>query len=350
MSAPIGHNNPPEEIERAGNWIAISRDLIEHHIVGAGRRVTPADRNSSLCFNRMEAWLDLLCMANFSERSVDLRGATLILTPGQTLVGRAHLAKRWNWTEKTVRGFLERLERELMITLACETIKNSQNPGSNREATGNELGHKKGHLPNVATICNWSKFQGSTSAEGPAKSPPKGQPRASQGPHYNKGTREQDSIPSDLQSEGDRDNNSSRAKNARAGSGKGSRNFIRSSWLPADKPDGSQGLLFENGRLSVVNGCRFSLQQDFPDIDIDGACNKAAAEIVATQRKERCELSHMDCLTILRKHCQWEVDYRKKIASQSFSKPSGKRDFLSGLTPEQRALVDAQRSAKQGAH
>jgi hypothetical protein len=150
--------------------------MIEHHIVGAGNMVTPADKNRG-SFSRLESWLDLLSMANFAERHVTVAGATLVLRPGQTLAGRAFLARRWNWTEKAVRVWLLKLEAELMISLACEKLKEGQT---------------KGHGPNVLTVCNWSKFQIEPSAEGPGLGWTQGHPRATQGPHYNKGTREQE--------------------------------------------------------------------------------------------------------------------------------------------------------------
>jgi hypothetical protein len=164
----MGHNGGPAL--RDGNWVAISREIIDHHIVGAGQTVTPADRNRG-AFSRLESWIDLLMLANFSERKISTKGVTTILGPGQTLAGRAFLARRWNWTEKTVRLWLDRLQKELMITLACETLKQ---------------GHSQGHTPNVLTICNWSKYQISEVAAGPPLGWPEGHPGATQGPNYNK--------------------------------------------------------------------------------------------------------------------------------------------------------------------
>lgn len=164
----MGHNGGPAL--RDGNWVAISREIIDHHIVGAGQTVTPADRNRG-AFSRLESWIDLLMLANFSDRKISTKGVTTILGPGQTLAGRAFLARRWNWTEKTVRLWLDRLQKELMITLACETLKQ---------------GHSQGHTPNVLTICNWSKYQIGEVAEGPPLGWPEGHPGATQGPNYNK--------------------------------------------------------------------------------------------------------------------------------------------------------------------
>lgn len=332
----IGHNSPPTFSSETG-WVKIARSIRSHPLVGIHLFARPADPSRG-AVQHMAAFIDLLMECRYEDGFVQNGGRKMEVKRGSMVGAVSWLAHRWNWTPMAVRIWLDKLEADMMISRIV--------PGASKD------NKHVGRTATILSLCNYDQYQSHAANDKQTKQQTNSNQAANEQQQYkdNKGTREQDSIPSDLQSEGDRDNNSSRAKSARAGSGKGTRNFIRSSWLPADKPDGSQGLLFENGRLSVVNGCRFSIQQDFPDIDIDGACNKAAAEIVATQRKERCELSHMDCLAILRKHCQWEVDYRKKTASQSFSKTPGKRDFLSGLTPEQRALVDAQRSAKQGAH
>lgn len=181
MAHPIGHNGGPPVVETG--WVAISRSIIEHHIVGAGQPVDAADKNKG-SFSRLESWLDLLTLANWAERKVDNRGVSIILQPGQTLAGRAFLAERWNWSEKTVRNWLTRLERELMITLFCEGAKEELK----------KHGQLRGHTRNVISICNWSKYQGIEVVQGPDPGPVRGQSGASQGPQKNKGTIKQDII------------------------------------------------------------------------------------------------------------------------------------------------------------
>lgn len=183
-----GHNGGPPL--REGNWIAISRDVIEHHIVGAGQPVPAADKNRG-AFSRLEAWLDLLCMANFRERQFDVRGITITLKPGETLAGRAHLSERWNWSEKTVRNFLEKLEREMMISLAVASLKASENQlaqVSTRSQPGQKTGQLSGRFPNVLSVCNWTKYQLEPMAHEPVKGPDEGQLGASWGPYLNKET------------------------------------------------------------------------------------------------------------------------------------------------------------------
>ena len=179
----IGHNGGPTMPE---GWVAISRDIIEHHIVGAGQPVDASDRNKG-AFSRLESWLDLLMLANWAERKIDNHGVAMILQPGQTLAGRAYLAKRWNWSEKTVRVWLIRLERELMITLFCQNVHEHERDKSSKQ------GQTQGHTRNILTICNWDKYQNPELAQGPDVGRPEGHPRATQGPQKNKGTIKQDS-------------------------------------------------------------------------------------------------------------------------------------------------------------
>lgn len=243
-----GHNGGPPI--REGNWIAVSREMIEHHIVGAGNMVTPADKNRG-SFSRLESWLDLLSMANFAERKITVQGATLVLKPGQTLAGRAFLAKRWNWTEKAVRVWLDKLSTELMITLACEKLKEGQT---------------KGHGPNVLSVCNWAKYQIEPQAEGPGLGWPEGQPRASQGPHYNKETNKQ--------------YNPNNARDAdRAGQDRG-----KSYWADAMSVPGAynpnEGVFRDpaTGVLQLINGVRATWLERFggDEVALDLALIQAA--------------------------------------------------------------------------
>jgi len=186
--AGIGHNAPPDE----AGWIAISRAIIDHHIVGAGQPVEAADRNKG-SFSRLESWLDLITLANWAERKIDNLGVVTILQPGQTLAGRSFLARRWNWSEKTVRAWLIKLEKELMITLFCESAK-ANCGGQMNDAAASKQGQPKGHTRNVLTICNWEKYQRGYVDQGPPSGPAKGHPGATQGPQKNKGTIKQEEV------------------------------------------------------------------------------------------------------------------------------------------------------------
>lgn len=137
--AEIGHNS---DVASPGNWIALSRDVREHPIVGAGQPVKPADVGRG-AWSRMEAWFDMLCLAQFKPSRVNNKGEVQTLEVGQLMGAIPFLAGRWNWTDKTVRVFLSTLEREGMI---------SSNQGRQSAATSS-------NKCRVITIANYSKYQ-----------------------------------------------------------------------------------------------------------------------------------------------------------------------------------------------
>jgi hypothetical protein len=154
--------------EKSGNWIAVSRDMRGHPVVGFGKRCRPA-KGETFGYSRAEAWQDLVMEAQYKRSRADICNATVWLEVGQLLGARDFLAKRWNWTEKAVRTFLDRLEAEYMIR------REQPNPGpatgqpevSFRSTTSQKRDHLKGQLnsaktkslPNLITICNYSRYQ-----------------------------------------------------------------------------------------------------------------------------------------------------------------------------------------------
>lgn len=100
-----------------GNWLAISRDIEKHPIVGFGQPVKPADPKRG-SYSRGEAWQSLLFQAQYIPSEVVNKGRTILLERGQLMAGLQHLAERWNWTIETVRWFLSRLEKASMAEAA----------------------------------------------------------------------------------------------------------------------------------------------------------------------------------------------------------------------------------------
>lgn len=185
----IGHNGT---VESAGNWIAVSRDIRDHPIVGFGQPVKPADPKRG-SYSRTEAWLDLIMEARWQPGQINNKGKVVQLCRGQLMAARAWLASRWNWTENAVRWFLDKLEKEVMI----RRNHHHSNPKERR------------HYANVLTIEKYDIFQ--TAAELLSLLPPKqttNQPPINhqsptiQPPESNKGTREQEREASSLRSEG----------------------------------------------------------------------------------------------------------------------------------------------------
>ena len=131
-----------------GNWIALSRNVREHPIVGAGQPVDPADTRRG-AWSRMEAWFDLLCLAQWKPSRINNKGQVMTLDAGQLMGALPFLAARWNWTIGTVRWYLSTLERAEMISRAL-TKTDNHDGGNSRQPT---------NKCNVITIANYSKYQ-----------------------------------------------------------------------------------------------------------------------------------------------------------------------------------------------
>jgi hypothetical protein len=87
-------------------WFAVSRLIFSHELIGIRGRA----------YTEFEAWLWLLAQASFEQCTVNNKGHTIILDPGQLMHARTYLAHVWQWSEDKVRWFLKRLETEAMIT------------------------------------------------------------------------------------------------------------------------------------------------------------------------------------------------------------------------------------------
>lgn len=185
----IGHNSA-----QASNWIAVSREMRDHPIVGMGNPVKPEDPSRG-SFSKYEAWQDLLMEAKWKPFEVSNKGKVVTLQRGQLMAARAWLARRWNWSEKTVRGFIAKLESEFMI----------------RSDKGQSKGQRSGHYANVLTVCNYDIYQTLTELDemtkgqsqgqsGASQGPVEGQSGASQGPQNNKETRKQEHTDTERES------------------------------------------------------------------------------------------------------------------------------------------------------
>lgn len=77
--------------------------------------------NEARTFSSCEAWLDLIQSARFeaTPRKVSIGGREVVYNRGQYPASIRFLAKRWRWSEKKVRSFLEHLRKEGMITSEC---------------------------------------------------------------------------------------------------------------------------------------------------------------------------------------------------------------------------------------
>lgn len=86
-----------------GGWIKIYRSIQDHWIWD-----NPV---------YLKWWLDLLLMANHKPNDVLVNGKVEKIDVGERLTSEVKLSERWNVDRKTVRRFLNLLEKEQMITL-----------------------------------------------------------------------------------------------------------------------------------------------------------------------------------------------------------------------------------------
>jgi hypothetical protein len=190
---PYDHNGPPIEADetKPGDWIALSRRVREHPIVGCGQPVKPDDPWRG-AYSRFEAWFDLLCLAQYRPSRVNNKGEVMTLEVGQLMGARRYLSDRWNWSEKTVRGYLDTLESEGMIERSTPDRIGGPSvaPRWPSEQASSEKGQQKGqqrtNKSSVISICNYSKYQQMSEAIDAyirqTRGPAKGQQRATEGP------------------------------------------------------------------------------------------------------------------------------------------------------------------------
>jgi hypothetical protein len=106
-------------------YIRIARGLLDHPIVGTGRRK----------FSATEAWIWLLAGAAWKPRRYDAGGSVVDLARGQLAHSTRYLARAWRWPETNVRRFLATLK------------------------TGAMIGAETGAGITIITICNYELYQ-----------------------------------------------------------------------------------------------------------------------------------------------------------------------------------------------
>lgn len=173
--AGIGHNRPPGFIP-SKRWIRAYSDYVDHPLVGHGQQVRPrggwGDKRRTK--SRYEAWEDLQFLARYKAGMVEVNGREEWLEVGQLFGAVSFLEERWNWSTKSIRNWLRKLEEEGLIVRS----QPSENPmgklnGELKGELGGKLegeqkGEQKGKLnrpsekiaPTIITLCNYSVIQG----------------------------------------------------------------------------------------------------------------------------------------------------------------------------------------------
>ena len=145
-------------------------------------------------YSRRDAWQWLIAKAYFRPGTIKVkagRGHVLIdVDRGQLCHSRSYMAASWGWTEKKVRGFLDSLERQGMISRT-----KGQQSSAKPTKMGQEKGPQEGHARSVVTICKYNDYQFEIGCKGQAngqqKGPVEGQQSPDKGPQgeesFNKG-------------------------------------------------------------------------------------------------------------------------------------------------------------------
>lgn len=176
----LQHNGGPP-LNDSRRMVAIDRAIISHPVVGAARAVPPAEPYRA-AWTRLEAWVDLMCEAAFEEGLTVCRGQEIRLSVGQIAKSRGELARRWNWSEKAVRHYIDCLCTSGLIQR--EPAADLQGP---REGPSQGPRRAAVHTrrPNVLTVCNYIGFEALQHSirmavdrvEGPRKGPSEGPSR-----------------------------------------------------------------------------------------------------------------------------------------------------------------------------
>lgn len=186
----FGHNGGPALDPEDSGWIAMARSVRNHHLVGMHVFVQPANANRGAVMP-LVAWMDLIMECRFADGTVINNGKKMTLRRGQLLGANSWLADRWNWTPKTVRGFLARLEDDGMISLGGSQPAPGQVESETGKSPGTAEGRSKGRFANVLTICNYSQYQMPIRVQGQVEGQAEGRLRAGwggeKGDNYNNG-------------------------------------------------------------------------------------------------------------------------------------------------------------------
>lgn len=92
-------------------------------------------------FTKMQAWIDLLLLANFADRVIFIRGNRVTIKRGQVAYSREWFSGRWRWSRGRVERFLLMLENDRKIV------------------------QQKSRLISIVTIVNYDFYQNSEKTE-----------------------------------------------------------------------------------------------------------------------------------------------------------------------------------------
>lgn len=253
----LGHNHGPElayAFPHSEGFVAISRRVRLHELVGFGMPVAPAERDRG-AYSRFEAFCDLIMECRYAAGKVINGGKEMLLQPGQLLGAVSWLANRWNWTPKTVRLFLDRLEAEGMIE------RGTDDAPTRGKQKGEQKGNQKGKQAAIITICKYREFQTVPTMKGQTQGQTQGQTKGQQAKQKKE------------------DNNLGLYTTPREEQPLPKGNF----WAEAMRPKGEQpeAWLSKTGAIQLRKDIReaIKLETKFSDEQITAACRQASGNV-----------------------------------------------------------------------
>lgn len=120
-------------------FIKIYRDIQDHYLW------------SEKPFDRGRAFIDLLILANHSDKKIMINGSLKTIKRGQLFTSRKKLAERWGWSTKKVDGFIKLLETDKMVTAegtaegTTLTVENYSFYQSEGDTLGTHQGNSRGN-------------------------------------------------------------------------------------------------------------------------------------------------------------------------------------------------------------
>ena len=140
-------------------WIKLHRSIMDHPLYHAEP------------FSRLQAWVDLLLMANIDRRVMLVRGVRIEVERGQVVQSKDYLAGRWRWSRWKVARFFNLLEDEGMILQHSSTIisqitivnydnyqdKRTESAQQNAQQTAQQNAQQTAQLKSCENACKSTK-------------------------------------------------------------------------------------------------------------------------------------------------------------------------------------------------
>lgn len=108
-------------------------------------------------FSKGQAWIDLIGLANYEDGKVVYKNQIISCKRGTVYRSLSYLSRRWGWSRKKTKAFIELLEGDSMVTTEVTTHRTA------------------------ITIENYEKFQGLGTTKGTTKRATKEQQKNSKG-------------------------------------------------------------------------------------------------------------------------------------------------------------------------